>query len=107
MSELWQILHDRRLSTLLVLSGVVVAGFALLAQAWRGAAATLFVPYQVPFVISGALLGVALVGLGLGLIVVHLERTVAALERRRVAEVQRGVVALLAHAPEARKRLRR
>ncbi len=107
MNELWKILRDPRVSTSLVLAGFVVVGLVLLGQGWRGLAATLVVPFQVPFLISGAFAGIALLGTGLGLLIVHLDRTESALERQRVAEVQRGVLALLSVAPEARERLRR
>ena len=104
MSELWRILRDPRVSTTLVLGAIVVGGFALLGQGYRGAAATLFVPYQVPFLVSGAIAGLALLGTGLALLSIHLERTEAAQERREVAALQRDVLRLLARAPEARRR---
>ena len=107
MSELWRILRDPRVSTTLVLAAVVVGGFALIAQGYRGAAALLFVPYQVPFLVSGALAGVAVVGGGLALLNVHLERTEAAEERRAVAALQRDVLRLLAVAPQVRERRQR
>lgn len=104
MSELWRILRDPRVSTTIVLAALVLGGFALLAQGYRGAAATLFVPYQVPFLVSGAIAGIALLGSGLALLSIHLERTEAAQERREVAALQRDVLRLLARAPEARRR---
>lgn len=107
MNELWKVLRDPRVSTSLVLAGFVVVGLALLAQGWRGLAATLVVPFQLPFLISGAFAGIALLGTGLALLIVHLDRTESALERARVAELQRGVLKLLSVAPEARERLRR
>lgn len=106
MNELWRILRDPRVSTSLVLATVVVAGFGLLALGYRGAAALLFVPFQVPFLVSGAVVGLALVGGGLALLIVHLDRTEAAEERRATAALQRDVLRLLAVAPQARERLR-
>lgn len=107
MNMTWKALRDPRVSTGLVFAGFVVVGLALLGQAWRGLAATLVVPFQVPFLVSGAFAGIALVGTGLALLVVHLERAESALERHRVAQVQRRVLALLSAAPAARERLRR
>ena len=95
MTELWRILRDPRVSTSIVLALLVVGGFALLALGWRGAAATLLVPFQVPYIISGGLLGLAVLGAGLSLLTVHLDRTEAAEERRRTAELQREVLRLL------------
>jgi hypothetical protein len=107
VNEIWSVLKDPRVSTSLVLAVVVVGGFGLVGQGYRGAAATLYVPFQVPYVVSGAVAGLALVGAALALLRVHLERTEAAEERRAVAALQRDVLRLLAHAPQVRERLRR
>lgn len=106
MNELWRVLRDPRVTTTLVLACVVVVGFAFLALGYRGAAALLLVPFQVPYLVSGAVVGLALVGTGLALLIVHLDRTEAAEERRAVAALQRDVLRLLAVAPQARERLR-
>lgn len=96
MSEIWALLRQPRLSTTLAMAGVVVVGLSLMAVAYRGAAATLLVPFQVPFLVSGSLAGLAVVGSGLALLVVHLERVEAAEERRRLASLQRDALRLLA-----------
>lgn len=95
MTELWRVLRDPRVSTAIVLAAVAVGGLALLSLGWRGAAATLYVPFQVPYVVSGGLLGLAVLGSGLVLLSVHLDRTEAAEERRSTAELQREVLRLL------------
>lgn len=105
MTELWQALRDPKVSISLVLGVIVMMGFGLVWQGWRGAAATLFVRAQVPYLVSGAFIGIALIGSGLALLNTHLDRTEAAQERREVTDIQRGVLKLLAHAPEARARL--
>lgn len=97
MTELWRALRDPRASTSLVLAAAVVAGLVLLEQGWRGVAATLFVPFQLPYLVSGAVVGVAVLGSALGLLRVHLDRVEAAEERRRTAELQREVLHLLAN----------
>lgn len=107
MNELWKTLRDPRVTTLLVLAGVVAGGFALVGAGYRGAAALLFVPFQVPFLVSGGVVGLAFVGGGLALLIVHLDRTEAAEERRAVAGLQRDVLRLLAVAPAVRERRRR
>jgi hypothetical protein len=106
VNELWRILRDPRVTTTLVLSAVVLGGFGLLGVGYRGAAALLFVPFQVPFLVSGAVVGLAFVGGGLALLIVHLDRTEAAEERRATAALQRDVLRLLAVAPQVRDRLR-
>ena len=92
MTEIWKALRDPRVSTALVLAAVVVVGLALIGQGYRGAADTLVVPFQVPFLVSGAMAGIAVLGGGLALLSAHLERTEAAEERRAVADLQRDVL---------------
>lgn len=107
MSEIWKVLRDPRVSTTLVLAAAVLIGFALVGAGWRGAAALLFVPLQVPYLVSGAVVGLAVVGAGLALLVVHLDRAEAAQERREMAALQRDVLRLLKVAPAARERRQR
>lgn len=102
MTELWAVLRDPRVSTTLVLGAVVVAGAALIGLGWRGAAATLLVPFQVPYLVSGAAVGLALVASGLVLLSVHLDRVEAAEERRQLAELQRDALRLLTLARASR-----
>lgn len=100
MNELWALLKDPRVSTTAVLASAVVVGLALIGLGYRGAAATLLVPFQVPYLVSGALVGLALVGSGLALLQVHLSRVEAAEERRQLAELQRDALRLLSLAGE-------
>ena len=72
-----------------VAAGLVLAGFVAIALGWRGAAATLDVPVQVPYLVSGGLAGLALIIGGVVLVLVQLGRREAADERELVA----GVVA--------------
>jgi len=104
VNELWRILRDPRVTTSLVLAAAVVVGFGLLILGHRGAAALLLVAFQVPYLVSGAVVGLAFIGTGLALLIVHLDRTEAAEERRAVAGLQRDVLRLLAVAPQARER---
>ena len=66
---------------------VLSAGFAGIALGWRVAARTLFVPFQVPAVVSGGLGGLALVLIGAGLLSVHAGRSLAAQERAAFEEL--------------------
>jgi len=60
----WQIAVARVLALL-----VCAAGFAAIALGYNGAASSTFVDQQIPYLISGGLLGLALVVLGVGLLV--------------------------------------
>ena len=102
MNELWTVLKDPRVSTTGVLLSGVVAGLALVVLGYRGAAATLLVPFQVPYLVSGAVVGLAVVGSALVLLSVHIDRVEAAEERRQLAELQRDALRLLAVASERR-----
>lgn len=57
---------------------MMVAGFAAIALGWRGAAATLFVPTQVAFAVSGGLAGLVLIGTGCAILTTQLNRVLAA-----------------------------
>lgn len=51
--------------------GLAAAGFLLIVLGWNGAASLDRIPSQLPYVISGGIAGVALVGVGLTLILVN------------------------------------
>ena len=105
MTELWRVLRDPRVSINLILGLVCLAGLAALTAGWRGVAATVFVPTQVPFLLSGSVGGLAVIGAGLALLAVHLQRVEAAQEREAYAALQRDALRLLAVAPAARTAL--
>ena len=83
MIELWRVLRDPRVSTALALAAIVVVGLLLLSQGWRGSAATLFVPYQVPYLVSGGITGLALVMVGLTVVSVAARRRDALLREQQ------------------------
>jgi hypothetical protein len=64
-----------------ILAAAAVAGSVGVFAAWRGAAALDAVWLQVPWLVSGGIGGLALIGLGLGLLDVHLERRREAVDR--------------------------
>lgn len=84
-TELGRRLVDPLVMSCLVATGLVLAGFGGIALAWKGAAATLFVPIQMAYVASGAIGGLALIVLGLGVLHVQGSRILEARER---AELQ-------------------
>ena len=100
MDEIWRVLRDPRVSTTLVLAGLALVGFGLFAAAWRGAANTLFVVLQMPWLVSGGFVGIAVIGLALATLTTHLERADAAAERAALIELQRDALRLLTKATE-------
>ena len=87
-------LMDPGMQAFIVLGGLVIAGFVMLALAWRGAAATIYVPLQIPWVVSGSLAGLALTGMGLGAWSIHLGRRQDAAHRDAVETLVRDAVEL-------------
>lgn len=74
-------LTDRGVRAALVLVVVAACGFAIIGFAWSEVAARLYVPLQLPFLVSGVFSGVAITGTCLALLAVHLERRAAATDR--------------------------
>jgi F0F1-type ATP synthase assembly protein I len=96
VDEIWRVLRDPRVSTTLAFAVLATGGLMLFGLSWRGVAGTLFVVLQVPWIVSGAFGGMALLGLSLAMLVVHLDRTEAAAERAALASLQRDALRLLA-----------
>jgi len=82
--------------SLVVLAGGVVAGFVAMVLGWRGVAGRTAVAEQLPYLLSGAFGGVALVGVAVGLLVIQTRRRAEALRRADLRRVQRAVMALTA-----------
>lgn len=68
--------------------GLVLAGFVMIGLGWRGGAATLFVPTQVAYGVSGGMVGLGLVGTGLAVLAVQATRLGTA---KRSQDLQRLV----------------
>ncbi|HVV74853.1 MAG TPA: hypothetical protein VHC43_02380 [Mycobacteriales bacterium] len=66
--------RDPAVRSVLVLVLLAAGGFAMFALGWRGSARTVYVPLQLPWLISGGLTGFALLGLALGAWSIHLSR---------------------------------
>ena len=102
------ILRDPSLPGLVLMAGLVLGGFGAIAYAWFGAARTLYVPLQLPEVLSGGLGGIALIGVGLALFDVQLGRRDAARDKRLTDDTLDEMAELVTLAPKikalARKR---
>lgn len=73
--------------SMVVAAGLCVVGLVTILLGWRGAAATLFVPDQVPYLVSGGLGGTGLVIAGAGILHAQLRRRFAADERHHLESV--------------------
>lgn len=99
-------LRDRGVRALLVLAAVTATGFVVMAIAWKGAAATPYVPLQVPWLVSGGLVGLALIGTSVTAAAIFLARRADALHRREMEELV-ATVAALADDPQRLRQLAR
>lgn len=87
-------LRDAGIRAIGVLVLVAIAGFVMLGVAWHGAAGTIFVPLQMPWLVSGSLLGVAVIGMALGGWSIHLGRRQDATHRDAAETLVRDAIAL-------------
>jgi hypothetical protein len=88
-------LEDPAAPSLALFTGVVVLGFVAIGVGWKVAARTLFVPSQVPALISGGLAGLALVLVGAVLVTVQSDRRLAALDRAQTEDLLDELTGLL------------
>lgn len=101
---LWDTVRDPRLSAALVLGLMTVAGLVLVVVGYRGTSDLARVVYQLPYVISGGIGGIALVGISLALLSIHLDRVEGAEERYELAQVQREIMRLVSASASSRTR---
>lgn len=95
VDDVWATILDPKRFTAVVMSLVVFLGAVLLILAQVGTEKFAYVPAQLPYVASGTLFGLGLIGTGLRLISVHLERVEAAEEREHIADVQHVALSVL------------
>ena len=78
--------------------GMILGGFALIALAWNGAASIGYLQGQFPYLLSGGVAGLGLIGAGAGLLFVQVQRELDAEEARhyqRVVDTLRNTVTAL------------
>jgi hypothetical protein len=100
-------LRDPGVQAVLVLAGLAIAGFVMLALGWRGGARTVYVPLQLPWFVSGGLAGLALIGMALGAWSIHLGRRQDAAHRAAVEDLVRDAAALAEDLRAGRRELPR
>ena len=98
MKRLRAALRDPYTVSVTVLVVLAAAGLAGIAIGWRGAAASLVVSVQLPYIVSGVIGGLALLGFSLGLLIVQVRRRREAERRADFDRVVRAAADLLATA---------
>lgn len=96
MTRLRRVLADPFVVSVLVLGALAGAGLIGIAVGWKGAAASLIVSVQLPYIISGAIGGLALLGFSLGLLLIQARRRQEALRRAELDRVVRAAAGVLA-----------
>jgi hypothetical protein len=84
-----RLLRDPSNQSIVVLALIAVAGCVMWGLAWRGVARTVYVPLQLPWIVSGGLAGLGLLGLALAGWSIHLGRRQDALHRAAVEDLVR------------------
>jgi hypothetical protein len=87
-------LHDPGIQSILVLAGLAVAAFVMFGLARRGGARTPYVPLQLPWLVSGGMVGLGVLGMALGAWSIHLGRRQDALHREATEDLVRAAVEL-------------
>jgi len=93
-SALRRLSADPFAQAIAVLATLGAAGFVMLGLAWRGAARTTFVPLQSPWVLSGGVAGLAVVGMSLGAWSIHTARRDDAEHRADMEDLVRAAAEL-------------
>ena len=106
-SRLPPFLRDPAVPGLILMGLLIVTGFVVLLLTWVGSARTVYVPLQIPHIVSGGLGGLALIGLGSVLLFVQWRRKDHAAQRRLTDELLDEAAALIAIEAEIRKRFAR
>lgn len=87
---------DPMVGVVLVTGALVAAGAAAIAFAWRSIAASASVVVQLPYAVSGAVGGIALIGFALGVATIQAGRRAAARDRAEFDRVVTATAELLA-----------
>ena len=101
MTRLRAALRDPYTVSVTVLVVLAAGGLAGIGIGWRGAAASLVVSVQLPYIVSGVIGGLALLGFALGLLIIQVRRRREAERRADFDRVVRAAADLLAAARTA------
>jgi hypothetical protein len=84
LDRLREIAGDPFRRSIVISIALILAGFVAIGLAWRGAARSLIVAEQLPFLVSGGVGGLALIAAGAGMLAVQSSRYWNARERKQL-----------------------
>lgn len=102
--ESWR---DPGVQAFAVLAAFAIAGFVMFGLGWRGGARTVYVPLQLPWLISGGIAALAVLGVALGSWSIHAGRRIDAEHRAVVEQVTREAAELAEDLRTGRRQLPR
>jgi hypothetical protein len=102
-ATVWRVLRDPRISASVVLGFSALGGLVLIVAGYWGTADLRLVVYQFPFLVSGGIGGIGLLGLSLSLLSVHFDRVASIEERRELAQLQRATMRLVRDLEQRRR----
>jgi hypothetical protein len=97
-------LRDPAFPGLVMMATIAIAGAVSIYFGWRAVARTIYVPLQLPALVSGGIGGLALIGLGLFLFDLQMSRRDLARERKHNADLLDEIASLVTLAPKLRQR---
>ena len=95
--------RDPALPGLATMVGLVLLGVGAIVYAWYGAARVIYVPLQLPEVVSGGIGGLALIGVGLTLFDLQIGRRYAAHEKHLTDDLLDETAHLVSLAPQLKR----
>ena len=95
--------RDHALPGLATMVGLVLLGVGAIVYAWYGAARVIYVPLQLPEVVSGGIGGLALIGVGLTLFDLQIGRRDAAHEKHLTDDLLDETAHLVSLAPQLKR----
>lgn len=87
-------LADPGIQVVVVLAVLALASFGMFVWGWQGVARTIYVPFQLPWLMSASVAGLGLLGFSLGAWSIHLGRRQDAAHRAVTEDVVRAATEL-------------
>ena len=98
-----RLLRDPAGPGLILLGTLILIGAVAILLAWAGAARAIYVPLQIPEILSGGVLGLTLIGIGAALMSLQVDRRDSARDRALTDEALAEMAEVMALEPKLRR----